>query len=139
MVYRKYLSDEQPLSCTPRASQQVTHPYALRLADTSSSQCIVASTRPSRLDLNQLLIIIVITAPVPPNINSIVLIVQRSSLFRLSGTRSTSKPTLILLLATKLKLLVRRILIAAESATESAFVVAEMQACFTQLGFRRRG
>ena len=138
MVYRKYLSDEQHLPIPHEPTQHLSHPYALRLADTPSSQCIASSARPPRLDLYQLLVVI-ITAPVPPNINSIVLIVQRSSLLRLSGTRSTPEPTLILILATKLKLLVRGILIAAERAAESAFVVAEVQACFTQFGFCRRG
>lgn len=99
---------------------------------------MTTSTRPPRLDLDQLLII-VITAPVPPNINSIVLIVQRPPLLRFSGTRSTPKPTLVLTLATKLKLLVRGILVAAECATKSALVVAEVQAGFAQLGFRRWG
>jgi hypothetical protein len=84
------------------------------------------------------LFVIVVTAPVPPNINSIVVVVERPSLFRLSGTRSSSKPTLILILAAKLKLFIRGIFVAAESATKPAFVVAEVQACFAKLDFRRR-
>lgn len=86
---------------------------------------MATSTRPPRLDLDQLLVI-VIAASVPSHINSIVLIVQRSSLLRLSGTRSTPKPALVLILATKLKLLVRGILIAAKRAAKTALVVAEV-------------
>jgi hypothetical protein len=99
---------------------------------------MATSARPPRLNLDQLLVI-VITAAVPSNINSIILVVQRSSLLRFGGTRSTPEPTLVLTLAAKLELLVRRILIAAERAVESAFIVVEVQASFTQLAFRRWG
>jgi hypothetical protein len=84
------------------------------------------------------LLVIIITASISSDINGIILIVQWSSLLRFGGTWSTPKPALILILATKLKLLVRGIFIAAERATKSAFVIAEVQASFTQLDLRRR-
>lgn len=99
----------------------------------------VTSTRPSRLDLDQLLVVVVIiTAPIPPHLNSIIIIVQRTPLLRLSRTRSTPEPRIVLAITTKLELFVRRILITAEGTAEAALATAQMQSSFTQLDFRRR-